>query len=76
MLDEGLLQIIAKKDGEIELLRAAIAVANKLADQYRADYERSVLNGDRLFDEVERLRAALSEISRVILRPGHDYVGK
>ncbi len=31
---------------------------------YKADYERSVLNGDRLFDEVERLRAALAEAER------------
>ncbi len=46
---------------ELDRLRAALATENKLADQYQADYERSVLNGDRLFDEVERALAAARE---------------
>jgi hypothetical protein len=47
--------------GEVLRLASALATANKLADQYRADYERSVLNGDRLFDKVERLQHHLAK---------------
>ena len=55
----------ARLEAEIDRLRAALDTHN-LADQYKADYERSVLNGDRLFDEVERLRADLAAARELI----------